>query len=237
MIDKREQAPRLPMMVLFEDDVRELADAHVYLDEQNPVAPRAIDLLLGTQGWRRFAFVDPAKFLESHGDPARRVLALRMDGQAQSLLQSRFGNGVQKGIDRGGGLEAAIDEDDDGLPADPQAAVAPKVGHKQDVGKPRRDAAPLRRGKRAADGDRQRRLRVASKIAANQDLGIAAEADIAGGLAPDLTMVAVRQYAHRVRPNRRPNDRVDFTETLYWNTGISTDAKTGEATVAFGLNE
>ncbi|MEK7703665.1 MAG: MG2 domain-containing protein, partial [Myxococcota bacterium] len=55
MVEKREQAPRLPVMVLLEDDVRELADAHVYLDPQNTKAPLAVDLLLGTQGWRRFA--------------------------------------------------------------------------------------------------------------------------------------------------------------------------------------
>jgi hypothetical protein len=35
MIDKREQAPRLPVMVFLEGDVRELADAHVYLDSAN----------------------------------------------------------------------------------------------------------------------------------------------------------------------------------------------------------
>ncbi|PYS44655.1 MAG: A-macroglobulin complement component, partial [Acidobacteria bacterium] len=55
MIEKREQAPRLPVMVLLENDVRNLSDAHVYLDETNPKAPLATDLLLGTQGWRRFA--------------------------------------------------------------------------------------------------------------------------------------------------------------------------------------
>src|SRR5206468_4256793 len=55
MIEKREQAPRLPVMVLLENDVRNLSDAHVYLDENNPKAPLATDLLLGTQGWRRFA--------------------------------------------------------------------------------------------------------------------------------------------------------------------------------------
>jgi hypothetical protein len=54
MIEKREQAPRLPVMVLLENDVKDLADAHVYLDESNPKAPLATDLLLGTQGWRRF---------------------------------------------------------------------------------------------------------------------------------------------------------------------------------------
>src|SRR5262249_6709588 len=53
MIEKREQAPRLPVMVLLENDVRNLSDAHVYLDENNPKAPLATDLLLGTQGWRR----------------------------------------------------------------------------------------------------------------------------------------------------------------------------------------
>lgn len=56
MIDKREQAPRLPVMVLLEHEVKDLADAHVYLDETNSKAPVAMDLLLGTQGWRRFAF-------------------------------------------------------------------------------------------------------------------------------------------------------------------------------------
>ena len=55
MIEKREQAPRLPVMVLLENEVKDLADAHVYLDESNPKAPLATDLLLGTQGWRRFA--------------------------------------------------------------------------------------------------------------------------------------------------------------------------------------
>ena len=54
MIEKREQAPSLPVMVLLEDDVQNLSDAHVYLDESNPKAPLATDLLLGTQGWRRF---------------------------------------------------------------------------------------------------------------------------------------------------------------------------------------
>jgi A-macroglobulin TED domain/Carboxypeptidase regulatory-like domain/MG2 domain/Alpha-2-macroglobulin family len=55
MIDKRDQAPRLPVMVFLENDVRNLSDAHVYLDDNNPKAPLATDLLLGTQGWRRFA--------------------------------------------------------------------------------------------------------------------------------------------------------------------------------------
>jgi hypothetical protein len=84
MIEKREQAPRLPVMVLFENEVRNLADAHVYLDETNPKAPLATDLLLGTQGWRRFATVDAAKFIAAHGDAARRALAIRTPSMMMS---------------------------------------------------------------------------------------------------------------------------------------------------------
>jgi hypothetical protein len=81
MIDKREQAPRLPVMVLLEHEVQNLSDAHVYLDETNPKAPLATDLLLGTQGWRRYATMDPAKFVAAYGDAARRVLVNVMRAQ------------------------------------------------------------------------------------------------------------------------------------------------------------
>src|SRR5262249_9715530 len=43
MIDRREQSPNLPVMVMLENDVRDLADAHVYMDETNLKAPLATD--------------------------------------------------------------------------------------------------------------------------------------------------------------------------------------------------
>jgi uncharacterized protein YfaS (alpha-2-macroglobulin family) len=49
-------------------------------------------------------------------------------------------------------------------------------------------------------------------------------------------LIVVREYAHQVRPDRKPNDRVDFAETLYWNAGVKTDAN-GAASVAFALND
>ncbi len=64
MVERRRQPPRLPCMALFESDVDHLDDAHVYLDQANPIADQAVDLLLGTQGWRRFAFVNPVSYLE-----------------------------------------------------------------------------------------------------------------------------------------------------------------------------
>jgi len=70
MIEKREQAPALPVMVLLESEVQNLADAHVYLDESNPKAPLATDLLLGTQGWRRFATAGTGSLNGSVTDPS-----------------------------------------------------------------------------------------------------------------------------------------------------------------------
>ena len=40
-------------------------------------------------------------------------------------------------------------------------------------------------------------------------------------------MVYFREYAHTVRPGRKPGDRVDFAETLFWNAGVRTDAQDG----------
>ncbi len=94
MIERREQAPRLPVMVHLESDVNDLADAHVYLDSENSQAPVAVDLLLGTQGWRRFALVDLNAFASTHGDRARRALALRIATEQEELARlGGFGGG------------------------------------------------------------------------------------------------------------------------------------------------
>ena len=101
MLEQRDQAPTLPVMVLLENDVREIADAHVYLDADNPQAPLAVDLLLGTQGWRRFAFFRLPDFLKEHTNAATRTLALKVPAQ-QNLV--RFGR-LDEGGDFAEGLE------------------------------------------------------------------------------------------------------------------------------------
>lgn len=68
MVQRREQAPRLPAMAVFESDVAHLEDAHVYLDPAHPLSELAADLLLGTQGWRRFAFVYPEEYVKLAAD-------------------------------------------------------------------------------------------------------------------------------------------------------------------------
>jgi uncharacterized protein YfaS (alpha-2-macroglobulin family) len=79
-------------------------------------------------------------------------------------------------------------------------------------------------GGAAKDARRER------KILADEDF------DRVGGIAVGDDFVAVRVYAHQVRPDREPGQRIDFTETLFWHAGIKTD-ESGQASVEFGLND
>lgn len=229
MIEKREQAPRLPVMVLLESDVRELADAHVYLDPANPTAPLAVDLLLATQGWRRFAFVEPVKFLADSGDAARRVLALK-----QPSLQERKAMAPPRRMmrlrleDRAGAIEEEAVRFDAAVPEDavvqlgamPQAAMAMPAAPPA-INKELDEAMQVQDKRQAADP-----LRALKPVAS-----VATPAP----LPPNFFFV--REYAHQLRPNRLEGDRVDFAETLYWHAGIKTDEKTGLASVSFSLSD
>lgn len=241
MIEKREQAPQLPAMVLLEPEVQELADAHVYLDEKNPKAPVAVDLLLGTQGWRRFAFVNPTQFIAQHGDAARRALALRIrvpppmdDFGAIGAVAGGVPAGVRAGppqamprpaqaIPRAAFKEdMALDEAPppaEPAPAPPPVAAGAPVP--RDMLQPEERPAMQEAIREAEEKVAQRRIAAPSKPRppARQDL------------------VAIREYAHSLRPGRRPTDRVDFTETLYWSAAVRTREGTGEASVSFALND
>jgi len=233
MIETREKAPRLPVQVYIEPEVRELADAHVYLSN-DPKAPRALDLLLGTQGWRRFALINVDDFLKTYGDQARRVLA-QMNPPTPQALGGRFprggiaiGDAAREGMAVEKLAVRAADVRDEKAEAR-RKEVAPredeKMGNKGvEAPMPKRLPAPLA-ATPAPMPDRQMADRVKRPVARPEAM---AERP---ALPP---IIAVRVYAHAVRPNRQPNDRVDFAETLYWNAGVATNDK-GEASVTFDL--
>ncbi len=237
MIDKREQAPRLPVMVLLEPHVKELADAHLYLDRDDPDAPRAVDLLLGTQGWRRFATVDAARFLREHGDDARRVLAMRVvtrhERKAVRLLGGRVDrlqdfNFVEfEGAEVNGAVRFGL-----AVPRAPAAAQPGLAGELPGVDALR---APMpRRNAEQADKKLRAQLEMAQvKVLADAMFDVE---DVAASRAA-FESLTIRQYAHKARPMRQPGERLDFTETLYWHAGARTDDKTGRATVTFDLSD
>ncbi len=258
MIETREQAPRLPVMVLLESDTRDLADAHVYLDNENPNAPQAVDLLLGAQGWRRFAFVTPEEFLSKYNDDgdAARILAYRDPHRRQ------FGfafSGPMRG--RGGvddfavplafGVEdaklrrgVAVDGDE------VQLEVVERLGAPVEAAVPAAVAVPVESP--ALNEPAAARQQVAEREMAQEELADdwrpelqrAARRKIAADMAASVTFIppsgdlfVIREYAHAARPDRTPGDRRDFTETLFWHAGVATNPTTGQATVSFDLSD
>jgi hypothetical protein len=237
MIDKREQAARLPVMVFLENEVRELADAHVYLDPKHEKSELAVDLLLGTQGWRRFALVNWQQFVEKHGDAGRRALAL--PGHVCRPLPEAESNSDFSSV-RFFRLAESKSAPQDAPQAAPQRGDADKKAVHVDALRPegKKQAA-----KEIAGGDRAEGL--AKRRGGRMQGGGGAGGFAFGGLEARRlhdfeelpnAFVFVRVYAHELRRERQPGDRVDFTETLFWHAGLKTDAA-GEATVEFALND
>ncbi|HNO77004.1 MAG TPA: MG2 domain-containing protein [Phycisphaerae bacterium] len=235
MIEKREQAPRLPVMVFLEPEAREIADAHVYLDETNPEAPLAIDLLLGTQGWRRFAFHHAEDFMAQNEDAGLRVLAYRSPHPEYERGFVGRGGLREKGVEIGEdaaviNFGVAVRDADAALP--PLLAALVVEEHKlgaDDKNVPVAEVLELAKQDRSAKRHREQPL-ARRRLFAN-----AKDAEL--NFAKQEAMVAVREYAHQLRTGRQPTDRVDFSETLYWHAGVRTDAKTGQAKVRFALSD
>src|SRR5439155_1133489 len=107
--ENQQPAPAIVMLAVVDKSVLKLADektyrsvpAHVLLTSEvrrpedlehadfllgpQPSAAKALDLLLGTQGWRRFAEQDPGKFQAEQRDEAQRLLVLNGQFRMQSV--------------------------------------------------------------------------------------------------------------------------------------------------------
>jgi hypothetical protein len=218
MIEKRKQAPRLPVMALLENEVDHIEDAHVYLSA-DPKAAAGIDLLLGTQGWRRFSYLNAEEFMKKHGDKAKRALAFREEVR------------VFTGVPRGGVGGGA---------GRPRPAAGPEVEDARDEAN--EDGAIEAQGEappepnKAAPADEPAEEKVAGKVHRDAEEAEIADDKIAGRERRRQAMVAVREYSHRLREGRQAGDRKDFTETLYWNAGVKTNER-GEAKVSFFLSD
>lgn len=76
--DKTERG--MPTHFMLTSEIRQPEDfenADVLLGK-HPKAEAALDLLLGTQGWRRFAEQDPVRFQQKNTEEAQRILALML---------------------------------------------------------------------------------------------------------------------------------------------------------------
>jgi uncharacterized protein YfaS (alpha-2-macroglobulin family) len=212
-------------MVFLEPEVDDLADAQVYLDPKNPDAAQQLDLLLGTQGWRRFALVNVEDFIREHGDDARRVLALRVP-----VMRERERVLRKNAVD-----EVALFAEAAPVPQAAQAGAvndAPDEAEAEEALEQADDAAK-------PGQDIQGALEEAAKQQ-DRDALIAPDEDAAGDVAfarrAAPQMIYVREYAHD-QPEGKPfGTRSDFTETVYWSAATKT-GEDGTATVSFDLSD
>lgn len=220
MIETRDKAPRLPVMVFLEHEVDDLADAQVYLDTQNPDAALSLDLLLGTQGWRRFALVNFDQLLTQYPEAAKRIMAVVQPApvaKPRAVMRMQAA-GVQEFAEE----EVMVM----GVRAKLEKARVPEIAGELDA---LEEVPPVLEENMGGN----------KKLAAKEKAApLFAMADRANVAEPKRqAMVMVREYAHQVQQNRKPNDRIDFTETLYWHKGIRTGARDGKAQVTFGLSD
>ncbi|WP_232293769.1 MG2 domain-containing protein [Stigmatella aurantiaca] len=237
LIEKRDQAPQLPVMVLLEPEVQELADAQIYFDEKNPKSKQAVDLLLGTQGWRRFALTDAESFISQYGDAARRALAVRTSPPvpaAVAAMPEAFADGVVAAPR--GGVAPAQDKPRPSKASKPKEVMAPRPPPVAQAAPPPPPAVPQQEAKRDRSAAKPVANRAERRARPEPQAIMAMEEDMEAP-AWNQPMVYFREYAHAARPDRRPGDRVDFAETLYWNAGVRTNAQTGEARISFALND
>jgi hypothetical protein len=238
MIEKREQTPRLPQQALLETEVGELMDAAVYLDRNHPKADLGLDLLLGTQGWRRFILVNYQAFLEEHGDKARRALALRMATEREILRKNAMIDG-----DLAGGMvmdeamapgavfdKAAAGDMEEARGIEPQAVPLPAGA--PPMPEPELAKEMMMPSPPPPMNDLQQAMGKAAKKM-NRDALFDEELR---GPPMESDMVAIREFAFPHRPSRQPGERSDFSETVYWNAGVTTNEQ-GEAKVAFFLSD
>ncbi len=216
MIETREQAPMLPAMVLLEQDVQELADAHVYLDPKNGDAAQQLDLLLGTQGWRRFAIVNLEDFILEHGDDARRMLALRVPVQREIFKAQR-------------NVAFAADAAFENAPAPQALALGGAPDNLEEEGAVDPAAPPVAEEKPVD-------LNAALEQAQAKEAPLIAADEARGARRAMPQMITIREYAHKQPVGKPFGQRSDFTETVYWSAATKTN-EAGTATVTFDLSD
>ncbi|MDR3077607.1 MAG: A-macroglobulin complement component, partial [Planctomycetota bacterium] len=250
MREKRDQPPALPAMVYLENEVKDLADSQVYFDPDNPDAARAVDLLLATQGWRRFVLVRLDEALKTDPDNVRRALAIRVPPLNLAVPKNaniRRMDFAQPMLLMADGVPA----DEEEVPVPDQLyfdAAVPLAGAILEKGEPRAPLPPqLAAGIPLADAipEMARRPRdIPARPDPEPEAKVLPQAlilrqgePVAPAPMPTAPRIFIREYAHKARPNRRANDRMDFAETLYWHAGLRTNPRDGEATVEFDLSD
>lgn len=223
IIEKRELPPELLSMIFLENEVSALFDANQYLLDSLQ-SDKNLNLLLATQGWRRFAFYNWNDFFTEYGDKARRIAAYN---EAPIPVEDNWNR-----VFLFGEAEA--------MPMQMERAAMAPMDQKNVKDKEHMVIDDRVVAGAPADAEQKQIAMVNEKIDLDQDKLLDIRADDELRLKDEIyrsNFIIVREYAHKKRNNWEPNQRIDFTETLYWNAEIQTDKNNGTAVITFDLND
>ncbi len=215
--------------------MKELFDSHVYLG-RDPASEKALDLLLGTQGWRRFVFFSHEKFLEACKDPARRVLAYRLKPPPPAPPINPGGMPVPMPAPIGPQRRTPP-------PTPPPAPPAPPAPTPVPVPVPTRAPLPVPPTWVPTPAPTPTPSPVPTPVPNPTPVPVPVPTPTpmpAGPFANPTsgapTLVIAREYAHPASRDRGLKDRDDFTETVYWHAGLPTGPD-GRTTVRFHVSD
>ncbi len=194
---------------------QEIEEPNFYFSEKPKAAP-SLDLVLGTQGWRRFAWKEVLSPPVSKTISEPEASAMPMDGEINPAPPPPMA-----------------------MPAKPRFAAA-KLPLRKEMEKPAKAAAPVLNRRAGFARLQQRGLAGAVAEEAMADRPIE-DADWRKMGKMEKKKRAPQWTAYRVFPTpnySQPYDgpRTDFRETIAWQPHVKTDAK-GEAVVQFYLND
>ena len=281
-IEKRKQRPRFRSMVFLEQEVEKLEDANIYLSN-DPNANEYIDLLLGTQGWRRFVFKDLTTIDEKYeriiGTKEGKVdyprkIEMDWDEDGEEEEEEVIHEVKKEKLN----LFADLDFFDqkaklENLPVDQKEKKDEKKMVKEekqihpdknkimlnkpnpiemaideDMMMPKNKKNPMKKIlKDDLEDEAMCKRPNPIQMAVNKDKRMPTVEDIMLELEDMIIDVnqmkpeeepkceQIRIFSHTKNPTRKPGDRKDFSETLYW--GISSTNDDGKTTFSFDMSD
>jgi alpha-2-macroglobulin-like protein len=247
-IEERKAAPRLTQMVFLESEVEHFEDSNIYLSD-HPNAELTVDLLLGTQGWRRFAFMKLDEFIALKGVMGERISAFHQGGDLKSLYDEKFTK--VKELERNRPVPRMMKKQMMNAPMKMEGQMPPMkeavfenkaapikkveakaLAQKIELAKPQAPMAPKKQL------DEPKKIAMAPKpLAKPQGMKMKKEMmDFKVLIIQKNPSLTTRIFAFKKNPNRQAGERTKFVETLYWASDLKTNEE-GEASFSFDLSD
>ena len=207
--------------LLFEAELQdEVEEPNFYLDLTEDKSALAMELLMGTRGWRRF---DWQQALVQPHQPVETLQALGymgyLDGLGYMEVEQAAMPALAGAVRRGRNKEAAMVP----MAPPPMAAPGPMLDDDADIPLAEAPARMMRRG--------QGRGGVATGAEAIA-MGDEEQEFWAGKAAPATQWAPVRVFPAPIYDGKPPAVRTDFRDTVHWAPRVQTDEQ-GQASISF----